>query len=112
MGSAAEAEVGGTYENEREAIPIRYSLEEMGHPQPPMPIQVDNTTAVGFANKTMKQKRSKEIDMRFYWVQDRVQQKQFQIYWRPGKENLGDYYTKHHSPAHHRAMRTPYLLMQ
>jgi hypothetical protein len=44
----------------------------MGHPQPSTPIQVDNTTAVGFANDTMKQKRPKAIDMRFYWVKCRT----------------------------------------
>ena len=71
MGSAAEAEIGASYMNAQESLPIRVCLEEMGHPQPPTPIQVDNTTAVGFANKTIKQKRSKAIDMRFYWIQDR-----------------------------------------
>jgi hypothetical protein len=40
--------------------------------------------------------------MRLYWLQDRVKQGQFHIYWVPGAVNLGDYYTKHHSPAHHK----------
>lgn len=109
MGSAAEAEIGATYVNGQEAMPIRTALEEMHHPQPPTPMQVDNTTAVGFANDTIKQKRSKAIDMRFYWIQDRTKQGQFIIYWRPGAQNLGDYHTKHHSPAHHRLMRPTYL---
>jgi hypothetical protein len=72
-------------------------------------MQVDNTTSVGFANSTIKQKRSKAIDMRFYWLQDRSKQGQFIIYWRPGSQNLGDYHTKHHSRAHHRLMRPTYL---
>ena len=38
--------------------------------------------------------------MRFKWLLDRAQQGQFKIYWRPGKTNLADYFTKHHSPAH------------
>ena len=54
MGSAAETEIGASYMNAQESLPIRVCLEEMGHPQPPTPIQVDNTTAVGFANKTIK----------------------------------------------------------
>ena len=49
----------------------------------------------------MKQKRIKGIDMRFYWVRDRVNQNQFMIYWRPGANNVGDYVYKHHSPAHY-----------
>jgi hypothetical protein len=109
MGSAAEAEIGAAYINAQEAVPIRTTLAEMGHPQPSTPIQVDNTTAVGFANDTMKQKRSKAIDMRFYWVKCRTRQKQFIVYWGPGTSNLADYHTKHHSPAHHRQMRPTYL---
>ena len=57
----------------------------------------------------MKQKRSKAIDMRFYWVRDRFNQNQFMIYWRPGANNVGDYVSKHHSPAHHQSMRPVFL---
>jgi hypothetical protein len=35
---------------------------------------------------------------------DRVRQKQFDVYWRPGRENLADYHTKHHSAQHHKDM--------
>ena len=64
----------------QESIPIITSLEELGYKQPPTPIQVDNTTAVGFANREIKQKISKAIDMRFYWLQDRCDQQQIKIY--------------------------------
>ena len=47
--------------------------------------------------------------MRFYWLKDRQQQKQFNIYWEPGKSNLADCFTKHHSAAHHKAVRPIYL---
>ena len=53
----------------------------------------------------MNQKRSKAIDMRFYWVRDRVNQNQFLVYWIPGANNVGDYVSKHHSLAHHQTMR-------
>ena len=61
MGSVAEAEIGAGYLNGQDGISIRTTLIEMGHPQPPTPLQVDNTTARSFANGTMKQKRSKSI---------------------------------------------------
>ena len=77
----------------------------MGHPQPPTPMEVDNETAIGFLKSTMKQKRSKAIDMRFYWVKDRVKQNQVLMYWIPGANYVGDYVSKHHSPAHHQTMR-------
>jgi hypothetical protein len=49
------------------------------------------------------------MDMIFYWVKDRVEQGQFNIGWAPGDTNMGDYFTKHHSPAHHKCMRPYYL---
>ena len=109
MASAAEAETGALFNNTQLAVPIRNTLEEMGHPQPPTPVQVDNTTTVGFANKTIRQRRSKAMDMRFYWIQDRVDQKQFHVYWRPGTSNKVDYFTKHHPALHHQAVRGDYL---
>jgi hypothetical protein len=48
------------------------------------------------------------MDMRFYWLQDRVEQGQFRVYWAPGKYNLADYFSKLHPPSHHRKMRPIY----
>ena len=45
------------------------------------------------------------MDMRYHWLTDRVRQKQFDVYWRPGKDNLGDYHTNHHSAQRHKDMR-------
>ena len=55
-------------------------LEEMGYKQPPMPIQTDNTTAEGIINSSLRQKRTKVIDMRFHWMQDRTNHGHFLIY--------------------------------
>ena len=81
----------------------------MNHPQPPTKMQVDNTNAIGFATDTIKQKLTKAIDIRFYWIRDRCGQGQLKIYWKPGYNNTGDYHTKHHPPTHHRAMRPTFL---
>jgi hypothetical protein len=56
-------------------------LEELGHNQPPTPLETDNTTATGNINGTIEQKRTKAMDMRFYWIKDQVKQGQFKIYW-------------------------------
>ena len=109
VSSAAEAEVAGLFHNARDACPMRIALEELGHPQPPTPLQTDNSTACGIANDTVKQRRSKAIDMRFYWIRDRVRQGQFFIYWRKGSINLADYFTKHHAASHHIAIRSTIL---
>ena len=50
MSSAAEAELGALYINAREAVSIRNILEEIGHPQAPAPIQIDNSTAERVVN--------------------------------------------------------------
>jgi hypothetical protein len=57
-------------------------------------METDNTTATGYSNGTIKQKRTKAMDMHFYWIKDRVKQGQFNVYWGPGYQNLADYFTK------------------
>jgi hypothetical protein len=109
MSSAAEAELGALFINAKEAVHLRRILTEMGHPQPRTPIQTDNSTAEGVINSRVRPKRTKSMDMRFEWLLDRQQQGQFKIYWRPGKTNLADYFTKHHPPSHHRNVRGYFL---
>jgi hypothetical protein len=101
MSSAAEAELGALYINARKAVPMQNLLQEMGHPQPPTPTQTNNSTALGVVTSNIQPRQTKSMDMRFYWLQDRKAQKQFKFFWRPGKTNLGDNWTKHHCSAHH-----------
>ena len=110
MSSAAEIETGSLFKNAKEAVVIRNTFIEMGHPQPSTPIQVDNVIAAGFANETIKPKRSKAFDMRFYWLQDRKNRGQFLIYWKPGKKNLADYFTKFYSPKEIKEIKHYYVL--
>ena len=73
-------------------------------------MEVDNETSIGFLKSSMKQKRNKAIDMRFYWVRETVKHNQFMIYWRPGANYVWYYVSKHHSPAHHQSMRPKILV--
>eukprot|EP00804_Cyclotella_cryptica_P014910 CCRYP_000543-RA/>CCRYP_000543-RA protein AED:0.16 eAED:0.15 QI:0/0/0/1/0/0/2/0/870 len=109
MSSAAEAELGALSINAREVIPLRHLLLEMGHPQPPTPIQTDNSTALGVVTNTIQPKRTKAMDMRFHWLRCRINQKHFRPYWRAGATNLADYVTKHHPAIHHQAVRPLFL---
>jgi hypothetical protein len=70
VASATEAEIAALFLNARAAVPLRTTLIELGHPQPATPLKTDNLTACGIINRTVTQKRSKAIDMRFYWVCD------------------------------------------
>jgi hypothetical protein len=105
VASAAEPEAGACFQNAQSGAPIRVTLIEWAHKQPPTPLRTDNSTVFIFLNETIKQKRSKAMDMRYHWLPYRVRQTQFDAYWHPGRENLGDCHTKHHSAQHHKYMR-------
>ena len=63
-------------------------------------------------NRTVKQKKSKSMDENFWWLVDRVEQGQFNIYWAPGCINLADYFSKKHPASHHKKVRPIYLCIE
>jgi hypothetical protein len=73
VSSVAEAEFWAQFFNANEGTATRTILSEMGHIQDTTDLTTDNTTADGIINNIVQQKRSKEMDMRFYWVKDRVE---------------------------------------
>ncbi len=75
MSLAAEAKIGALYINCWEAVPARHTLEFLGHPQPPTPIQTNNTMALGIVNNNIM-KKLKAMDMKYHWLWDRISQKQ------------------------------------
>ena len=68
VSSASEAELGALSINCKEAIPTRQAMEEMGHKQPPTPMQIDNTTAHGVITNNIVSKRLKSMGMGLYWL--------------------------------------------
>eukprot|EP00804_Cyclotella_cryptica_P025744 CCRYP_002936-RA/>CCRYP_002936-RA protein AED:0.42 eAED:0.44 QI:0/-1/0/1/-1/1/1/0/153 len=66
--SATEAKLAGLYVCAKEMVPLRNSLVKMGWPQPKSPIQTNNTTALGVANKTIITHKMKSKDMRLWWL--------------------------------------------
>jgi hypothetical protein len=108
MSLAAEAKIGALYINYWEAVPDRHTLEFLGRPQPPTPIQNNHTMALGIINNNTT-KKLKAMDMKYHWLWDRISQKQFRHYWAPGNKNKGNYVTKHHAPVHHEAMQSTFL---
>ena len=83
MSAASEAEATALFTNMKEGVIQRIALEEMQWPQPPTPITVDNSTAAGLAWDTIKANKSRAMDMRLHWIQDRAQQRQFLVTWAP-----------------------------
>ena len=68
MSSAAEAECGSLLYNAKELEALRATLRETGHPQNATEITTDNSTEDGMMRGTIKQKLTKDMDMRYYWV--------------------------------------------
>jgi hypothetical protein len=110
MAAASEAEIGALFHNSQEGAYMRTILNELSREQTrPTRLTTDNSTADGFTNERTKIKRSKAMDMRFYWIQDRVKQGQFHVHWLQGELSHADYFTKHHPPTHHTNVRPIYL---
>ena len=82
------------------------------HPQSAVPLNIDNITEAAFINSTLKQKRIKSWDMKFYWITDRVMIKQFLIYWDAGVNNIADYFTNHFSSTYHHIIRPRDILKE
>ena len=72
MSLAEEVELGASFINFKEAIPARQSLEEMGHTQPPTPMQTYNATTHGVVTNKIDRKILKSMDMRLHWICCRV----------------------------------------
>jgi hypothetical protein len=51
------------------------------------------------------------MEMRFFWVGDKMAQDMYKLKWHPRMENLADYQSKHHMGSHRAAIR-PYYLHQ
>lgn len=105
VAAATEAEYGSAYLNTKQIGPFKNTLEDLGHPQEPTLLFIDNKAAGGIANDTVTQRHSKAMDMRFHLVRDRVRQGQLRVTWAPGRTNLADYLTKAHPTKHFVSMR-------
>ncbi len=64
------------------------TLEELGHPQPKTMVHCNNATTIGIANNTVKRLRSQSMEMRYFWVCDKVAQDAYNVKWHPGRKIL------------------------
>ena len=83
----------------------------MGFKQGPTTIFVGNNNMSGICNNTIKRQNSRSMNGQYFWLIDQVNLNTYLIVWAPGLENLADYFTKHFSAAHHRAVRPYYVQM-
>jgi hypothetical protein len=57
VASAAELEVGACFQNAQSGAPLRVTLTEVGHTQHATPLRINNSTAYGILNVTIKKYR-------------------------------------------------------
>jgi hypothetical protein len=55
---------------------------------------IDNTVAEGLAADTINAKRSKSMDVRFFWLRDRIKNGEFAVQHLAGQWNIADFFTK------------------
>jgi hypothetical protein len=109
VASAAEAELGALFHNCQDGIIFQQTLANMGHPQPKTPVHCNNAIAVGIENRSVEGQQSRSIEMRLFWVSDKVAQDMYALSWHPGQDNLAYYQSKHCIGSHHIAVRPWYL---
>jgi hypothetical protein len=108
---AAEAEYAGLFIAGQTGLAYRYTLHDLHCPQPARGTRItcDNLTSGKIAHRKWKQKRSKPMDMRYHWVRDRCDLKDFYIEWRKGELSIADLLTKSHPTTHFLSMRKHYV---
>ena len=100
VASTYKAEVREIFHNRQTDAPLRITIKKLGSTQPPTPIKTDNSSAEGY--HYFKKKRSKAMDIKFYWMQDRVRQKDSFVYWKPVSQKWG---ITSHNITHHTTIK-------
>jgi len=47
--------------------------------------ECDNKCAVGIANYTVHDRKTKHIDRRYHWIKHEIKSKKLKVTWKPGK---------------------------
>ncbi len=111
VASAPKAELGALFLICQEGMIFWCTLKNLGHPQPKNLIHFKYDTAIGIANNTIKPQWLQAMEVRYFWVADKVAQDRYSLCWHPEQEKLADYQSKDHPRAHHSAVR-PYSLYE
>jgi hypothetical protein len=64
VASAVESEVGAFFHNAQSGAPLRVTLTELGHTQPPAPLRTDNSPAYGIVRMSKSRRLSHKASFR------------------------------------------------
>ena len=102
MVSTDKVEFGGLFHNGKTDVTLLITTNEIGFTQPPTKIKNYNSSDEDVITSTDRQIVSKKMDIILYWMKDLVKQNYFFVYQKLVCQNMGDYFTKHHPPHHHK----------
>ena len=104
--SSAAAEVYAASVATNEMLHLSYISGELGISFPtPIPLEVDNQTAIHFSKGTTQRSKMKHIDARQAWVEALRDDKIVKLRWVPTKLNLADLNSKFLPTARFQALR-------
>lgn len=97
--SSCEAEYVAVDSAASEAVWLRLLLSELGYPQNPTTIYVDNNGSIDLAHNPENHNRTKHIDVRFHYIRQLVENNEVELPWIETGKMLADTLTKPLGPA-------------
>jgi len=100
--SSGEAEIHALSEAIKIGLHLKYVGQELGLEMPDrVPIEVDASAAIAFAENTLGVGRMKHLDLRSEWIRQMKDNQEVVFIKVDGKTNLADFFTKVLSPGEH-----------
>ena len=75
-------------------------------------IYANTLPSTGIIHEKITQQQSRAMNMRYFWTISKQDDKTIDVSGHPGRENIADYSSKHHSPTINQNLQTTYLHMQ
>ncbi|RDX84971.1 hypothetical protein CR513_33902, partial [Mucuna pruriens] len=92
--STTEAEYIALTESGKEALWLKGFLQELGLKQEKYGIHCDSQSAIDLSKNVTYHYRTKHIDVRYHWLRDAIEEKQFQVQKIHTDRNAADILTK------------------
>jgi len=98
--SSTEAEYVAAVEAGKEIMWMRSILEEFGYSQSlASSLMIDNQSGIDVAKNPEHHGRMKHLDLRFYWLREKVEEGIIAPLYVPSSENVADLFTKAVQPS-------------
>lgn len=88
----------------------KYMMEELGFPQPSIPMFVDNTSVKFMANEWKVTDNSKHINVRYHFLRSHTIRETIAIYYVSSEENIADIGTKPLSQNQHEYLMSKFMV--